>query len=77
MMDRAAAVMLATVRHADPADDFDICRDGIVVPCRVLDGEGVDGSEASSAENVVRQDVHPADQFEAFHALARGRGGQR
>ena len=24
------------------------------IPCRVLDGEGVDGSEASLAENVVR-----------------------
>ena len=41
---------------------------GTAVPCRVLDGEGVDGSEASLAENVVRQDMHPADQFEAFQA---------
>ena len=42
---------------------------GTAVPCRVLDGEGVDGSEASLAENVVRVDMHPADQFEAFAAL--------
>ncbi len=39
------------------------------IPCRVLDGEGVDGAEASLAENVVRQDMHPADQFEAFQGL--------
>ncbi len=39
---------------------------GVAIPCRVLDGEGVDGSEASLAENVVRVDMHPADQFEAF-----------
>ena len=39
------------------------------IPCRVLDVDGVDGSEASLAENVVRQDMHPADQFEAFHGL--------
>ncbi len=39
------------------------------IPCRVLDGAGVDGSEASLAENVVRVDMHPADQFEAFAGL--------
>jgi ParB/RepB/Spo0J family partition protein len=37
------------------------------VPCRVLDGE--DAGEASLAENVVRLDMHPADQFEAFARL--------
>ena len=42
---------------------------GTAIPCRVLDAEGVDGSEASLAENVVRQDMHPADQFEAFYGL--------
>ena len=45
---------------------------GTAIPCRVLDGEGVDGSEASLAENVVRVDMHPADQFEAFHGLHEG-----
>ncbi len=48
---------------------------GAVIPCRVLDGEGVDGTEASLAENVVRQDMHPADQFEAFQALHEGGAG--
>ena len=43
------------------------------VPCRVLDGE--DAGEASLAENVVRLDMHPADQFEAFARLHQdGRG---
>ena len=42
---------------------------GTVIPCRVLEANGVDGSEASLAENIVRVDMHPADQFEAFHAL--------
>jgi ParB family chromosome partitioning protein len=42
---------------------------GTAIPCRVLDADGVDGSEASLAENVVRQDMHPADQFEAFAGL--------
>lgn len=45
---------------------------GVAIPCRVLDMDGLDGSEASLAENVVRQDMHPADQFEAFHALHQG-----
>ena len=45
---------------------------GTAIPCRVLDAEGVDGSEASLAENVVRQDMHPADQFEAFARLHEG-----
>jgi ParB family chromosome partitioning protein len=45
---------------------------GIAIPCRVLDMDGVDGTEASLAENIVRQDMHPADQFEAFHGLHQG-----
>ena len=48
---------------------------GTAIPCRVLDGEGVDGSEASLAENVMRVDMHPADQFEAFAALHEGGTG--
>ncbi len=48
---------------------------GTVIPCRVLDGEGVDGLEASLAENVVRVDMHPADQFEAFAGLHEGGTG--
>ena len=42
------------------------------IPCRVLDTDGVDGTEASLAENIVRQDMHPADQFDAFHRLYQG-----
>lgn len=42
------------------------------IPCRVLDTDSVDVSEASLAENIVRQDMHPADQFEAFHGLHQG-----
>lgn len=41
----------------------------------MLDGEGVDRAEASLAENVVRQDMHPADQSEEFHALHQGGTG--
>ena len=39
---------------------------GTAIPCRVLVTGGVDGIETSLAENIVRQDMHPADQFEAF-----------
>jgi ParB family chromosome partitioning protein len=45
---------------------------GTAIPCRVLDTDGVDGAEASLAENIVRQDMHPANQFEAFHGLHQG-----
>jgi ParB family chromosome partitioning protein len=45
---------------------------GIAIPCRVLVRDGVDGIEASLAENTVRQDMHPADQFDAFHGLHHG-----
>jgi len=48
---------------------------GAPIPCRVLDGAGVDGSEASLAENVVRVDMHPADQFEAFAGLHQDGAG--
>ena len=48
---------------------------GAAIPCRVLDGTDVDGSEAGLAENVVRHDMHPADQFEAFAALHEGGTG--
>jgi ParB family chromosome partitioning protein len=37
------------------------------VPCRVVDGEA--GTETSLAENVVRNPMHPADQFDAFRTL--------
>jgi ParB family transcriptional regulator, chromosome partitioning protein len=37
------------------------------VPCKVVDDNG---QELSLVENTVRQPMHPADQFEAFHRLA-------
>lgn len=39
------------------------------VPCILATGT-VDATELSLAENVVRAPMHPADQFEAFRALA-------
>ena len=38
------------------------------IGCNVLDGE--DPGEISLAENTIRLPMHPADQFEAFRALA-------
>jgi ParB family chromosome partitioning protein len=43
------------------------------IACNVLDGE--DAAEISLAENVIRLPMHPADQFEAFHALAEAGKG--
>ena len=40
------------------------------VPCRIVDN-GTNDAEISLAENVVRVAMHPADQVEAFSALAR------
>ncbi|GAB4072311.1 ParB/RepB/Spo0J family partition protein [Ancylobacter sonchi] len=40
------------------------------VPCRVLT-DNEDAGEISLAENVVRVAMHPADQFDAFHALVQ------
>jgi len=45
----------------------------VEIPCHVLE-EG-DAAEISLAENVMRLPMHPADQFEAFQALAEtGKG---
>ena len=38
------------------------------MPCRITEAD--DPAEISLAENVMREDMHPADQFEAFRALA-------
>lgn len=40
------------------------------VHCRVIEDE--DATEISLAENAIRQAMHPADQFDAFNALAEG-----
>ena len=39
------------------------------VPCHVIDGDA-DAAEISLAENVMREEMHPADEFEAFRDLA-------
>jgi ParB family chromosome partitioning protein len=39
-----------------------------LVPCKVAEGQ-VDAAELSLAENVMRDDMHPADRFEAFRDL--------
>jgi ParB family chromosome partitioning protein len=45
------------------------------IACHVMNGE--DASEISLAENIVRLPMHPADQYEAFKALAdQGKGPQ-
>lgn len=41
---------------------------GYVVPCKIVNAE--DAAELSLAENTVREAMHPADEFEAFAALA-------
>lgn len=38
------------------------------VACKIVDGE-IDATELSLAENIVRDEMHPADQFEAFRLL--------
>lgn len=41
------------------------------VDCKVI--TDVDSLEASTAENVIREEMHPADQFRAFKAMADAR----
>jgi ParB family chromosome partitioning protein len=38
------------------------------VPCKIANGD-MDAEELSLVENVMREDMHPADQFEAFRDL--------
>jgi ParB family chromosome partitioning protein len=42
---------------------------GHTVPCKIVDD--ANASELSLAENTVREAMHPADEFEAFAALAK------
>ena len=53
---------------------IDLAREGVLahdysVPCRII-GNGAVDNELSLAENVVRVAMHPADQVQAFGALA-------
>jgi ParB family chromosome partitioning protein len=41
------------------------------IPCHVLD-DATDATEISLAENVQREQMHPADEFDAFRALIEG-----
>ncbi len=60
----AALKLLAKQKHMDKDAE---------IPCHVLDTE--DAGEISLAENTLRLPMHPADQFQAFHALTeRGKG---
>lgn len=49
------------------ADEKRIAND-YLVPCQLRDGEG-DHSELSLVENALREQMHPADEFEAFRNL--------
>jgi ParB family transcriptional regulator, chromosome partitioning protein len=65
---RLEALKLLAKRRRIPKDSR--------IPCAVLNGERADGAvEYSLAENVMREPLHPADQFEAFSTMhAQGRG---
>jgi hypothetical protein len=41
------------------------------IPCHVIDDE-TDAAEISLAENVQREAMHPADEFDALRALIEG-----
>lgn len=62
---RLAALKLLAKQKALPKD--------AEIPCHVLDGE--DAGEISLAENTLRLPMHPADQYDAFKALADGGKG--
>jgi ParB family transcriptional regulator, chromosome partitioning protein len=49
------------------AEDGAISRN-LPIPCKV-DESAIDGKELSLIANTIREDMHPADQFEAFKAL--------
>ncbi len=39
------------------------------VPCAVIDGQGATAEEIALAENILREAMHPADEFAAFQSL--------
>lgn len=57
---RFMALTALTERGSIPADH--------PIPCQIISGDA-QAEEISLAENTVRLPMHPADQFEAFHAL--------
>jgi ParB family chromosome partitioning protein len=60
---RLAALQLLAQRNELPES---LAADGI--PCRLITDDDV-ALEASTAENTLREAMHPADQFDAFHAM--------
>ena len=58
---RRLAALKLLAKRKKIAPDF-------LVPCNALDGDNP--AEISLAENEIRQAMHPADQFDAFKALA-------
>ena len=64
--------MLAILRGVRKQKAFD--KDSEIA-CHVVEGQ--EGKEISLAENELRMPMHPADQFEAFKALAdEGKGAE-
>lgn len=66
---RRLAALTRLLKEKRTAQGVAVTKDFAVL-CRVLDGE--DAVEISLAENAIRQAMHPADQFDAFKALADG-----
>ncbi|MEO8377065.1 MAG: ParB/RepB/Spo0J family partition protein, partial [Candidatus Sumerlaeota bacterium] len=64
----AGARRLAALQKLAKAKEID---DDHPVPCQIA-GEGANLSEISLSENTVRENMHPADECEAFTKLAEG-----
>jgi ParB family chromosome partitioning protein len=62
---RLAALLLLAERGELP-EHHPLRREGI--PCRLITDDDA-ALEASTAENTLREAMHPADQFDAFHAM--------
>lgn len=63
---RRLAALHLLAQRGEISDDHPLRRDGI--PCRVIHDDDV-ALEASTAENTLREAMHPADQFDAFRAM--------
>jgi ParB family chromosome partitioning protein len=61
----AGGQRLKALQHLADAGAIEACHP---VPCKVIESDS-DATELSLAENVVRDNMHPADQFEAFRKL--------
>ena len=61
----AGGQRLKALQHLADAGAIESCHP---VPCKIIESDS-DATELSLAENVVRDNMHPADQFEAFRKL--------